>query len=159
MLLVTPMLNLAYLSIFAFTLAAQEKVDLQAIHRIRTEALTNSKVMDHLSYLTGVNGPRLAGSPGYAAAGEWVMKRLKEYGLEEVKQEKFPFGRGWTYSRFSAHLLEPSYQPLIGFPVAWTKGTDGVVTAVPMLAVLRTDEDLKKWKGKLKGALAVNVTV
>ena len=134
-------------------MAAQEKVDLPAVHRIRTEALTNSKVMEHMMYLTDVNGPRLAGSPGYASAGEWVMKRLKEYGLEGVKQEKFPFGRGWTYSRFSAHLLEPSYQPLIGFPVAWTKGTDGVVTAVPVLAVLRTDEDLKKWKGKLKGAI------
>ena len=153
-----PMYQLAFLSVFAMAvsplpLAAQEKVDLQSIHRIRTEALSNSKVMDHLSYLTDVNGARLAGSPGYTSAGEWVMKRLKEYGLEEVKQEKFPFGRGWTYSRFSAHLLEPSYQPLIGFPVAWTKGTDGVVTAVPILALLRTDDDLKKWKGKLKGAI------
>lgn len=146
------------LSIFAMAvsflpLAAQEKVDLPAIHRIRTEALTNSKVMEHMMYLTDVNGPRLAGSPGYASAGEWVMKRLKEYGLEGVKPEKFPFGRGWTYSRFSAHLLEPSYQPLIGFPVAWTKGTDGVVTAVPILAVLKTEADLTKWKGKLKGAI------
>jgi carboxypeptidase Q len=148
-----PLFMLSAIVVSQVPLAAQEKVDLPAIHRIRTEALTNSKVMEHMSYLTDVNGPRLAGSPGYASAGAWVMKRLKEYGLENVKQEKFPFGRGWTYSRFSAHLLEPSYQPLIGFPVAWTKGTDGVVTAAPVLAILKTEADLTKWKGKLKGAV------
>ncbi len=146
-------ITIVAVALAALPLFAQEKVDLQALHRIRTEALTNSKVMDHLMYLTDVNGPRLAGSPGYASASEWVMKRLKEYGLEDVKQEKFPFGRGWTYSRFSAHMLEPSYQPLIGYPVAWTRGTEGVLNVTPMLAVMKTEDDLKKWKGKLKGAI------
>src|SRR6266498_2528860 len=78
-----------------------EKVDLNMIHRIKEETLgRNSKVMDHMFYLTDVNGPRLTGSPNYRMAGEWALKRLQEYGLTNVKFEKFPFGRGWTYTHF-----------------------------------------------------------
>ena len=61
LLALTPLLSLAPLS-----LAQQpEKVDLSVIHRIKTEVLgRNSKVMDHVFYLTDVNGPRLANSSG-----------------------------------------------------------------------------------------------
>ena len=38
-------------------LAGDEKVDLQTIHRIKDEAFHDSKVMDHLFFLTDVNGP------------------------------------------------------------------------------------------------------
>src|SRR5258708_3382638 len=48
-------------------LFAAEKVDLSVINRIKTEAFENSKVMDHMFYLTDVNGPRLTGSPNYNA--------------------------------------------------------------------------------------------
>jgi hypothetical protein len=85
--------------------AAEEPVDLQVVHNIRAEAFDNSKVMNHLFYLTDVNGPRVTGSPGYRTAGEWVARRLKEYGLTNVDLEPWgPFGRGWSFSRFSAHL-------------------------------------------------------
>jgi hypothetical protein len=50
--------------------AAQEKVDLTAVNRIKTEALQNSKVMDHVFYLSDVYGPRLTGSPGFRENGE-----------------------------------------------------------------------------------------
>jgi hypothetical protein len=50
--------------ILFFTIAlqifAQEKVDLQIVQRIRQEGLQNSKVMDYMSYLCDVLGPRLA---------------------------------------------------------------------------------------------------
>jgi hypothetical protein len=124
------------------------------VHRIKEEAFENSKVMEHLMYLTDVHGPRLTGSPGYKAAAEWVVKRLTEYGVSNPKLERWgPFGRGWSYSRFSAHLLEPGYSPLIGFPLAWSPGTNGVVTGQPVIAVLKTDADLEKHKGKLKGKI------
>jgi len=48
-------------------LAAEEKVDLATIHRIKEEAFKHSMVMDHLFYLTDVNGPRLTNSPGSGA--------------------------------------------------------------------------------------------
>ena len=112
----------------AFVLYPQDSVDLSVVHRIKAEAFENSKIMDHLFYLTDVHGPRLAGSPQYKEAGDWVVSRLKEYGLTNVHEEPWgPFGRGWTYTHFEGHLLEPQYAPIIGFPLAWTPGTNGAV--------------------------------
>src|SRR5215813_8488552 len=108
-------------AILSLTALGEEKIDLSVIHRIRTEAFTNSKVMDHMFYLTDVNGPRLTGSPGYKRAADWVVKQATEYGLQNPHLEKWgPFGRGWDYTKFSAHLIEPAYAPLIGFPLAWS---------------------------------------
>ncbi len=52
-----------------------EKVDLNTIHRIKEEALgRNSKVMDHMFYLTDVNGPRL-NNPRYGARAPHAPRR------------------------------------------------------------------------------------
>src|SRR3954464_11804058 len=88
-----------------FFLIADERVDLSVVNRIRSEAFDNSKVMDHLFYLSEVYGPRLAGSPNYRNAADWVVKRMGEYGIA-AKLEKVAFGRGWTYSHYEGHLLE-----------------------------------------------------
>ena len=61
----------------AAQLHSQEPVDLSIVHRIKAEAFENSKVMDHEFYLADVYGPRLTDSPGYQAAGDWVVKRLQ----------------------------------------------------------------------------------
>lgn len=139
----------------AGSMIAQERVDLATIHRIKAEAFENSKVMDHEFYLTDVYGPRVAGSPNYKRAADWLMGRLKEYGLTNVHTEKFAFGRGWTYTRFSGHMIEPQYQPLIGFPLVWTPGTGGVVTADAILAEMSNEADLDKFRGKLKGKVVL----
>src|SRR5271170_4916360 len=144
------LLSLAALGI-PLLLLAGEKVDLLAINRIKSEAFENSKVMDHLFYLTDVNGPRLTGSPAYKAAADWVVKRMTEYGLSAKEEKWGPFGRGWTTKHFEAHLIEPQYQPLIGVPLAWTAGTDGTVTGEPVMVKITVDADFEKYKGKLKG--------
>ncbi len=148
--------------VLAFTVSApaQEKVDLAAIHRIKSEAFDSSKVMDHLFYLTDVHGPHTSNTPAYRAAAEWIMGRMREYGLENVHKETVSnVGRGWVLQRFSAHLIEPQYAPLIGFPLAWTPGTNGPVTGEPVIAVLRTDADLEKFKGTLKGKIVLTETL
>src|SRR5208337_1402202 len=89
---------------------SQEPVDLATIHRIKAEAFENSKVMEHVFFLTDANGPRLTNSPGFRSAGAWVVKRLQEYGLADVHEETWgPFGRGWTFTRFAGHMIEPAY--------------------------------------------------
>jgi hypothetical protein len=130
-------------------------VDLSIVHRIRAEAFENSKVMEHLFYLTDVYGPRVTNSPGYRQAADWVVQRMQEYGIPAKLEKWGPFGKGWTYTHYEGHMLEPQYAPLIGFPLAWTPGTDGTVTGEPMLAPLRNMEDLEKYKGKLKGRIVL----
>ena len=58
--------------------SANEKVDLDAVYRIKDEGLQRSKVMEIESYLTDVYGPRLTGSPNIKEAGDWAMKTMKE---------------------------------------------------------------------------------
>ena len=53
-----------------------ERVDLDAIYRIKEEGLQRSQVMDTVWYLTDVHGPRLTNSPNIRAAAAWAMKRL-----------------------------------------------------------------------------------
>ena len=134
-----------------------EKVDLNAIHRIKDAALgRGSKVMDHMFYLTDVHGPRLTDSKGFREAGEWAVGRLKEYGLSNVHLEKWgPFGKGWNLQYYSGHMIEPMYQPIIAMPVAWTPGTNGVITSEPVLMTPQTQEDLDKFKGKLAGKIVM----
>jgi carboxypeptidase Q len=148
----------AALLISAIYLYSEEPVDLGVIHRIKTEAFENSKVMDHEFYLAEVYGPRLTNSPGFKAAGDWVVKRLQGYGLTNVHEEAWgPFGRSWNYTHYAGHMIAPQYQPLIGFPLAWTPGTDGAVQGDAFYAPLVTEADLEKFKGKLKGKVVLTM--
>ncbi|MBS1858871.1 MAG: M20/M25/M40 family metallo-hydrolase [Acidobacteria bacterium] len=152
--LLAPFLLLAPLLL---TAQPPEKVDLNVIHRIKAEALgRNSKVMDHAFYLTDVHGPRLTDSKGYRQAGDWVVERLKQYGMSNVHLEKWgPFGKSWNLEYYSGHMIAPMYQPVIAMPVAWTPGTNGVLTGEPVLAPLATQADLDKFKGKLAGKIVL----
>jgi len=148
----TAMMPGAVLATAFLTLAlAQEKADLAAIWKIKDEGLNRSQVMEILSYLTDVHGPRLTGSPNIRQAQSYAQSKFREWGLENVHTEKFEFGRGWTLKKFSAHMVEPSYSPLIGFPKAWTPGTNGVVRAETIRVDIETEADLDKYRGKLKG--------
>jgi carboxypeptidase Q len=163
------MKKLLMLSLAPFVLCAQEKVDLAVVQRIKQEAFQNSKVMDHLFWLADVYGPRLTGSPGFTAAANWTVKRLKEYGIEDAATEVWgKFGRSWRLTKFSISLQEPEYAPLIGFPLAWSASTNGPVVAEPVLAPLtltdrlnvkKTDEELQAYfreqKGKLRGRIVL----
>ena len=100
------------------------------IERIKEEGLKRSQVMATLSYLTDVIGPRLTGSPNMKRANEWTRDKLAAWGLANAHLEAWgPFGRGWELKRFSAQIIEPQCIPLIGFPKAWSPGTDGTLVA------------------------------
>lgn len=134
---------------------SSENVDLNVVHMIKNEAFNNSQIMDTMFYLCDVNGPRVSGSPGYQKAADYIKKRLTEHGIPNVKFEEFEFGRGWSHSKYAGHMIEPAYLELIGFPMAWTPGTNGLVQGEVVHAPLRTPGDLERWKGKLKGKIVL----
>ncbi len=138
-------------------ITAQDKPDLSALNRIKAESLSNSKVMDTMFYLTDVYGPRLTNSPNHYAAGEWAVKRLQEFGLVNVHMEKWgPFGRAWSNKYYEGHMLEPRFSSLVGIPLAWTSGTGGSITGEPIMATIRSEADMEKFKGKLKGKIIMS---
>ena len=125
--------------------AAGERVDLDAVSKIKAEGLEQSQVMDTLWYLTDVYGPRLTNSPNIRAAAAWAMKRMAEWGLSNPRQEVWgPFGRGWVNEKITANVLTPQPFPLTAFARAWTPGTSGAVTAEAVLAIVDREADFNK---------------
>src|SRR2546421_1922523 len=126
------------------------------IARIRNEGLNHSQVMETLSYLTDVIGPRLPGSPNLKRANEWTREKLTSWGLTNAHLEAWgPFGRGWSLKRFSAQVIEPQTIPLAAYPNAWSPGFDHPITADVVFFDIKTNSDMQKYKGKLKGAIVL----
>lgn len=138
--------------------AAEEKVDLYTIQRIRAEEREHSKVMDTLFYLTDVNGPRLTNSPNFFKAADWVVKQMNDLGFNAKTEKWGPFGRSWRVDKYYAAMAEPQYMPLIGFPLAWSGSTNGPITAEAIAAPIYTEADMEKYKGKLKGKVVLATT-
>jgi len=66
-----------------------------------------------------------------------------------------PYGRGGPTASYSGNIWNLGIAPLIGFPLAWSKGTERSRVWRSDEAVIRTEADLAKWKGKLKGKIVL----
>ncbi len=131
--------------------------DSDVIARIRDEGLNRSQVMPTLSYLTDVIGPRLTASPAMKRANEWTRDKMTRWGLQNAHLEAWgPFGRGWTLERFSAEVVAPQDIPLIAYPKAWSPGLRGTLEGPVVFVDAKTEADLAKYRGKLKGAIVLN---
>jgi len=134
---------------------AGDKVDLDVLAQIKTEAYQHSQVMENLFYIADVYGPRVTNSRNHRAAAEWAMKQMKEWGLQNVHLEYWPFGYGWQIKKYYGAMESPVYASIPGFPLAWTPGTNGAITAEPIFAPIHSKEDFAKYHGKLKGKIVL----
>jgi carboxypeptidase Q len=134
-----------------------ERVDLDAVYRIKDEGLQRSKVMEIESWLTDVYGPRLTNSPNIREAADWAQKTMKEWGLANVHIESWAFGRGWQNQRVVANAVTPRSYPLIAYPKPWTPGTKGLVNGEAVIAVISEEKDFATFQGKLKGKFVLSL--
>jgi hypothetical protein len=135
---------------------SQETVDLEVIAKIRDEGFNRSQVMDIVGYMTDVLGPRLTGSPNMKDAQAWARSRMEEMGLANTAIEAFgEHGASWDNEYISLHMLEPDYQPLFGYPYAFTPGTEGVVEGEAILLDIREAADMEEHRGRLQGAIVL----
>ena len=122
---------------------------------IRAEGFSRSQAMDHISWLSDVYGPRVSGTPAIEQAGAWAADRLRSWGLANVHEERFAFGRGWSLVRFHAHMVEPQVMPIIGHPKSWSPGTGGAVTAEVVRIDISTPDDFDTYRGALRGKIVL----
>jgi len=135
-----------------------DPVDWVMVAKIREEGLQRSQVMDYESYMTDVLGARLTLSHDMQRAQQWAQAELRSIGLVHVVAEPFmEFGVTWDNEYVSLHMLEPDYQPMVGYPLAHTRGTNGRVVAEATIVELQVRGDLERYRGTLRGK-AVLVT-
>jgi carboxypeptidase Q len=166
----------------AFAQQPQQPAEDPMIAKIKDEGMNRSQVMQTLSYLTDVIGPRLTASPGMKRSNEWTRDTLTKWGLQSAHLESWgPFGRGWSLKRFSAQVSSPMDIPLIAYPKAWSPSVKVVpempaapttkrknatlstapppisntVTADVVFFDVKTEADLEKYKGQLKGKIVL----
>ena len=141
--------------IFSFSILLSQKnynVDYSVIAKFREEGFQRSEISSTLSYMTDVLGARLTNSEDMRRAQDWAAKEMRRIGLKNVNKEPFmDYGYSWDNLFFSLHLLEPDYQPMVGYPIAHTPGTDGKKQLSVVLADIKTKDDFLKYKGLLKG--------
>jgi carboxypeptidase Q len=148
-------LGLSVLGSGVFFAQAAEPVDEAAIARIRDEGLNRSQVMETAFWLTDRYGPRLNGSPEHEEAGDWIVERLRSWGIENVRKERFVSGRGWSLLNFHATMVEPRVMPIIGMPRAWTPGTPGVIRAEVVRVTISGPADAAQYRGTLRGRIVL----
>ena len=64
----------------------------------------------------------------------------------------------WELTGYSGAMVEPTYMPIIGYPQAWSGGTNGPVTGEAVLVPpIQTMADMDKLHGKLSGKIVLTV--
>lgn len=134
--------------------SAQE-VDRVAINSIIDQGFNHSEVMETAAYLTDRIGGRMTNSPQMRQAEAWTAQRFRDWGLSNVRADPFEFGRGWSMVRASARMTSPRPLDLRVIPVAWTPGTNGVVSGDVVVAPMTSAGDFERWRGKLNGKIVM----
>ena len=145
-----------------------EEVDLDIVHRIKSEAFYRSRVMDYMHLIADRNGPRMSGSPGYRRAAEAALDAFRDAGIERAEIESWgPFGRGWDWTRVAVQMKTPHATTLVALPADFSPGSNGPVSGdvifVPIWEhaeyapadrnLVRVAEQIESWKAQHKGQL------
>jgi carboxypeptidase Q len=133
------------LALLATALHAQAPEPLRddAVEWLRKQGLENSQVMEHLSWLCDVHGPRLTGSENIRRAQEWARDALASWGLQNARFEEWgPFGRSWSFDHVAVRVVGDNPWPVLAYPKAWSPGLPegGVEAEVVYAHALSADE-------------------
>jgi hypothetical protein len=147
----TPFL-LALLLLLPTAAARAQESDLAKVMAL---AARDSRVMEHVDHLANRIGPRLTGSHAYDNACAWAVARFTEYGLQNVRLERWgEVAVGFNRGPASGSMLAPEVRTLTFGTPAWSAGTRGLVEGRALLAPV-TEQELEAARAALAGAWIV----
>jgi carboxypeptidase Q len=88
-------------------------VDEAAVAFFLEEGLQRSQVMEHLSWLCDVHGPRVTGSTNLRHAQDWAKQTFAAMGLDARTEAWGPFGRGWRCDHVLMEVVGDNPWPVI----------------------------------------------
>lgn len=108
-----------------------------------------------LQYLADRIGPRLTGSQQLEQASSWTLERFKQLGLAKAHLEPWTIANSWTRGDATGRILGPTKQALTLAAAGWSPNTKGTLHGSVIGVSAERPEDLKRYKGKLTGAIVV----
>jgi hypothetical protein len=145
---------LAVLSLLvASPAAAQTAADIIMLERIEAEGIERTRVDELFATLVDDFGARLTNSPSFVRATEWARDRFAEWGLTNARLEPFEFGPGWSFEKLTLEMTSPSYEPLMGMPLAWSPSTPGEVAGPVIYLGDKSVEQLQAMAAEIRGAI------
>jgi hypothetical protein len=121
--------------------------------KLLKEIREHAEVVARVEYLSDMIGPRLTGSDQLRKAQAWAMAEMKKLGAVNVHEEAYDFGLGWTRGTDSARLLTQNGLRFRVDQLAWSPATKGPVQGELLLVDARNLDELKAFKGQLKGRI------
>ena len=123
---------------------ADGAVDEEAVAFFLEEGLKRSQVMEHLSWLCDVYGPRVTGSPNLRKAQRWAAEQFGGFGMAPRLETWGPFGRGWRCDHVSMSVVGDNPWPVIAYAKAWSPGVEGRVEADVVHVAAMTADQLRE---------------
>jgi hypothetical protein len=152
-----------YLLIISLTLSAQKNTtsvfdpDLKIANQMKTDELKNSKVDEYLYLLCDKGGPKLTGSSGMFRTDTLALLEMQKLGLENVRIEKAKVWErgGWELKKAYMAMTAPYYMHFYPAPVAWTSGTNGLISDKVYYFSATSQEELNELKGFYTGKIVL----
>lgn len=126
-------------------------------YRVKNEGFSNSQIEQLAQFMTDEMGPRLAASQLKLRAEQMMVEKLQTMGFSNVAAEfayDFPKG-GWDNKMNYVAMTAPYYCSFAANPKAWSGSTDGLVKGECIVMDPSTVDQVKSFKGKLKGKIVL----
>ena len=121
------------------------------IRRMWQVGIVNSQTEQLAHVLMDRIGPRLAGTPGLAAAQDWLVELYESWGVT-ARKEQYGTWNGWRAGILHVDMVEPRVQTLEAELLAWSPASDGMIEGeVVMPPVGLNEETARAWLETVRG--------
>lgn len=121
------------------------------IRRMWDVGIVNSQTEQLAHVLMDRIGPRLAGTPGLAAAQDWLVGLYESWGVT-ARKEQYGTWNGWRAGVLHVDMVEPRVQTLEAELLAWSPASNGMVEGdVVMPPAGLTEQTAREWLETVRG--------
>ncbi len=150
---ITRFLTIATILLIPITDATAQTFPTQdpVIQRMWEVGIVNSQTEQLAHVLMDRIGPRLAGTPGLAAAQDWLVELYGSWGVS-ARKEQYGTWNGWRAGMLHVDMTEPRVQTLEAELLAWSPATNGMVEGeVVMPPEGLTEQTAPEWLETVRG--------
>ncbi|MBA2626445.1 MAG: M20/M25/M40 family metallo-hydrolase [Gemmatimonadales bacterium] len=120
------------------------------IRRMWDEGMNKSQAGALAQVLMDSIGPRLAGSPGFDAATDWLVRTYGEWGVP-ARKERYGTWKGWQMGAVHVDMIAPRVQTLNAHLLAWSAGTRRPTEGAVILPEAATRAEFDQWAATARG--------